>query len=123
MACAARTFPSSSKKAGLPQRRPRRRAARMPSRVRSELIRDSISATAATNVKQAFPAAVDVSMPSCSERSSTPRVRNSSASFSRCMTVRPSRSSRQHTSVSPARNASSALSSSGRSAVPRALSM
>lgn len=100
------------------------RAAASPAIVRSFTSSRSISATEARMWNSSRPDAVDVSNPSVSDRKSIPRSDRSAASAIRPWIERPSRSSFQITSVSPARAKPSASISPGRSIfAPLALSV
>ena len=71
-------------------------------------------ASAPKMLKMSLPPAVVVSIDSVSDRNPTPLSSKSVIVYSRCGRFRPSRSSRQTQTVSPARRCENRLSSSGR---------
>ncbi|CSZ26441.1 Uncharacterised protein [Shigella sonnei] len=96
-----------------PPIRPYARAASSPAFVRSTISSRSISARAPITWKKKRPIGVLVSIESVRLRKLMPRSRNSSTSTTRCRILRPSRSSFQTTSVSPADNVLSSFFSPG----------
>ena len=88
---------------GRPSRRPSRLTRASPARTRSAILARSNSEIAPRMCIWSFPAGVVASMPSASETKSTPSACRSSSSVMRCLRLRPSRSSRQHTTTSKRR--------------------
>ena len=113
MALALRTWPASSLR-GRPPLRPRALAATRPALVRSWMSARSNSDSAAKIWKISLPLALVVSMASLRERNPTPASFRSFKIVTRSFRLRPSRSRRQTTRVSPSRIASRHRASSGR---------
>ncbi len=97
-----------------PPSRPRERAAANPARVRSRIKLRSNSASAAKRWNTSFPVALPVSIFSVTDSKKTPRLSKSVMIFTRSGKLRPRRSKRHTTNVSPVRNARRQFISSGR---------